>query len=169
MATGGGRGGRGRASGGTAARRERDTSPSMAEMMMDAMVYTHYDSDSGELMGHFSPRMAMYNMGVDVDDLDADELDADYLDEYGASDNSEEPDNGPLWEGGGFDCQFVSEVPSTLQCLICTMAAREAQQVSCCGKVFCKGCLRKLMRAPKKACPNCRKEKLKSFSDKKSR
>lgn len=72
-------------------------------------------------------------------------------------------------EAGGYDCQFISEVPNSLQCLICTLPARKAHQVDCCGKVFCKSCLRKLRKAEHRACPNCREKKWKSFPDKKSR
>lgn len=144
---------------------EREDSPSIAELVMDAMVYTAgYDSDSGEMIGRFSPRMAFHNMGVDEEYADYFGEDSDYSDEM-----PDLHDEGPAWEGGGYDYQFVSEVPSTLQCLICTTAAREAQQVDCCGKVFCKSCLRKLKRGLRKACPNCRKTKWKSFSDKKSK
>ena len=71
-------------------------------------------------------------------------------------------------EGDDTEYQFVSEIPDELQCLICTSAARDPQQVDCCGKVFCRTCLRKLKRSAHRACPNCRKGKWKSFSDKKS-
>ena len=143
-----------------AARPAREHSPSIAELMIDSMVYD-YDSDSGEVVGRFSPTMLYANMGFG----EYDEYGSDFLD------SDEEFTNGapaPPWEGGGYDCQFVSDVPNTLQCLICATVAREAQQVDCCGKVFCKGCLYKLKRARNKACPNCRKGKWKSFSDKKS-
>lgn len=71
--------------------------------------------------------------------------------------------------GGGYECHFLSVVPDSLQCLICTNAARDAQQVDCCGKVFCKICLRKLRKSQHRACPNCRENKWKSFPDKKSK
>ena len=69
---------------------------------------------------------------------------------------------------GGYECQFVSEIPNALQCLICTFVARQAQQVDCCGKVFCKSCLSKLKESHTRKCPNCRKKDWKSFPDKKS-
>ena len=71
-------------------------------------------------------------------------------------------------ETGGYDCLFLSEVPDSLHCLICTLPAKEANQVDCCGKVFCKSCLWKLKRTEHRACPNCRNTKWKSFPDKKS-
>lgn len=146
MATGGG------STSGSAARRARDYSPSYAELVMESMVYD-YDSDTGETIGRFSPSVAL----------------ADFAFEVTYSDEGDSTDGGPPWEGGGYDYHFVSDVPNTLQCLICATVAREAQQVDCCGKVFCKCCLHKLKRAQNKACPNCRKGKWKSFSDKKSK
>ena len=65
----------------------------------------------------------------------------------------------------GYDLDFVDTVPDALICLICTCAAKEAHQVTCCGRVFCKGCLGKLVT---NSCPQCRKE-YKSFQDMKSK
>ena len=48
---------------------------------------------------------------------------------------------------GGYDYEFVGDTPSSAYtCLICTLVAREAQQASCCGKIFCKQCLKGSMR-----------------------
>ena len=59
---------------------------------------------------------------------------------------------------GGYDYEFVSDPPShEYICLICTLVAREAQQASCCGKIFCKECLEKSMRANDN-CPHCRED-----------
>lgn len=65
----------------------------------------------------------------------------------------------------GYDCNFVDPVPDSLICLICTGAARSAQQTACCGKVFCKACLLEWQSSQLDAkCPQCRKE-IESFPD----
>ena len=65
--------------------------------------------------------------------------------------------NSPPYQGG-FDYKFVSDPPpDDYFCLICTLVAREAQQTSCCGKIFCKECLEKSARVNKN-CPLCREE-----------
>lgn len=147
----------------------RDTpSPSLAEQ---GMVPTGYDSDTDQFYGYFSPRMLLAGFDAAYDSMDqygySDEDDNSYID---SCDEGGSHHESPPWEGGGYDCEFVFEVPNALQCLICTAVAREAQQVDCCGKVFCKRCLRKLKQGQgrKKPCPNCRKKKWKSFADKKS-
>ena len=62
----------------------------------------------------------------------------------------------PLPEG--YDYELVSGPPSDdYICLICTLIAREAQQASCCGKIFCKQCLEKSARANNN-CPHCRED-----------
>ena len=70
---------------------------------------------------------------------------------------------------GGYDCDFVNDVPASLQCLICTLPARDPQQVSCCGKIFCLSCLDILKKSKSNSCPNCRNQSWTSFSDKKSK
>lgn len=57
--------------------------------------------------------------------------------------------------------EFVDPVPDELICLICALVARDAHQVTCCGKIFCKGCLEKL---DGNSCPQCKAE-FKSFPD----
>ena len=58
---------------------------------------------------------------------------------------------------GGYDYEFVDEVPEDFACPICTLVQKEAQQVICCGKVYCKSCLEQLKKKRDKfLCPNCR-------------
>ena len=53
---------------------------------------------------------------------------------------------------------FVGGPPADeYTCLICFLVAREAQQASCCGKIFCKQCLEKSLRL-NESCPNCRED-----------
>ena len=41
----------------------------------------------------------------------------------------------------GYDHLFVDSPPDELLCLICMLTARDPQQSTCCGKVYCKVCL----------------------------
>jgi hypothetical protein len=65
----------------------------------------------------------------------------------------------------GYDYNFVDPIPDSLICLICTGAARSAQQTVCCGKIFCEACLLEWKSYQLDAtCPQCRKE-IDSFPD----
>lgn len=55
---------------------------------------------------------------------------------------------------GGYDCRFVEQPPDDLLCLICTFVARDPQQLTCCGRVFCEKCIVR-HRASTPKCPNC--------------
>ena len=62
-------------------------------------------------------------------------------------------------EHGGYDYQFVDEkkLPDECTCPICTLVQREAHQVICCGKIYCKSCLDELkLKSVNFDCPNCR-------------
>ena len=62
-------------------------------------------------------------------------------------------------KNGGYDYQFVDEkkLPDECTCPICTLVQREAHQVICCGKIYCKSCLDELKRKGDNFdCPNCR-------------
>ena len=67
----------------------------------------------------------------------------------------------------GYDHQFVNPPPDELLCLICTLLAREPQQTTCCGKVYCKVCIEELVKHTNK-CPQCREE-INCFPDKRSK
>ena len=57
---------------------------------------------------------------------------------------------------GGYDYELVSDLSSNyFFCLICNLLAREAEQASCCRKIFCKQCLEKCARVNEN-CPHCR-------------
>ena len=61
-------------------------------------------------------------------------------------------------EIGGYHYQFVDEekLPDECTCPICTLVQREAHQVICCGKIYCKSCLDELKRKSVNfKCPNC--------------
>ena len=58
---------------------------------------------------------------------------------------------------GGYDYEFVDKVPEDFTCPIFTLVQKEAHQVICYGKVYCKSCLEKLKKKRDKfLCPNCR-------------
>jgi TNF receptor-associated factor 4 len=65
---------------------------------------------------------------------------------------------------GGYDHTFVDPLPDELTCMVCHHVAREAHQVECCGKVFCKACITEANERIG-TCPNCRKASPKIFSD----
>lgn len=147
----------------------------------------------GILQGHLDNivRMILHSDSEDADeDLDEDDplLDSDTDEDLDEDDDSSLLDSDtdedlnldeddPLLDTtevgdvpvGGYDCQFVEELPDSLRCLICTNAARDPQQLDCCGKIFCQSCLSQLKRSRNKGCPNCRSKTWKSFSDKKSK
>ena len=70
-------------------------------------------------------------------------------------------------EKKGYDHQFVEPPPDDLLCLICLCVARDPQQINCCGKVLCKGCLRE-HKEHSDDCPQCR-EPINSFADKRGK
>ena len=54
----------------------------------------------------------------------------------------------------GYGHNFVDPVPNELHCLICILPARDPQQSTCCGKVFCESCIDELKKHFDK-CPGC--------------
>ena len=68
-------------------------------------------------------------------------------------------------KSGGYDFKFI-ETPDDLICVICQFVARDPQQVGCCGKIFCKSCI-KAAKGKFSDCPNCRGS-AKTFSDQRS-
>lgn len=59
---------------------------------------------------------------------------------------------------GGYSFEFTQGAPPTgLVCLICRLVAREPHQAGCCGKLFCKTCLKR-WRQFKSTCPHCQQE-----------
>ena len=64
---------------------------------------------------------------------------------------------------GGYEYIFV-DPPDELVCMVCHHVAKEAHQVECCGKVFCKTCIMEVNERMG-SCPNCRVTSPKIFSD----
>lgn len=73
----------------------------------------------------------------------------------------------------GYDYEFVETPPNDLICLICTFVAKDPQQLTCCGKIFCQVCLEEQKKRStvtnKHRCPQCREDNAASFADKMSK
>ena len=69
---------------------------------------------------------------------------------------------------GGYDYDFVEEVPEELVCsTICTKVLRDPHLTACCGQHFCNSCLEHwFKRQGKQVCPHCRKERFSHILDK---
>ncbi|XP_011408344.1 PREDICTED: TNF receptor-associated factor 4-like [Amphimedon queenslandica] len=61
---------------------------------------------------------------------------------------------------GGCRYTFTDgETSQEYQCHICTLVARDPQQVTCCGKIYCKSCLESSKKKRQKlTCPDCNKQ-----------
>lgn len=59
-----------------------------------------------------------------------------------------------LSKGGGYDCDFVTDPPKSLECSICLLTLRDPHVISCCGNHYCKPCIVRVMET-QKACPLC--------------
>ena len=58
---------------------------------------------------------------------------------------------------GGYNYEFVGPISEDFTCPICTLVQREAQQVTCCGKIYCESCLKCLKKKGTRfLCPCCR-------------
>ena len=58
---------------------------------------------------------------------------------------------------GGYDLEFVDDVPDRFICQICTRVLRDPHLAVCCGQHFCESCLKKwFKKQAKKSCPHCR-------------
>ncbi len=64
----------------------------------------------------------------------------------------------------GFECEFVEQPPKYLQseCPICLLILRDPYQVTCCGKSFCKACI-KSIKKENHPCPTCLKANFKHY------
>ena len=55
---------------------------------------------------------------------------------------------------GGYQCEFVDQVPEELLCKSCKLVARQPRVVNCCGGHFCQACIDPVLE-DKKPCPSC--------------
>ena len=63
---------------------------------------------------------------------------------------------------GGYDCEFVTAPPKSLECPVCLLTVRDPQVVSCCGNQFCRPCIQRI-RNENKPCPICNEPKFTTF------
>ncbi len=63
------------------------------------------------------------------------------------------------FQESGYDNNFTETPPDDLTCLICHNVARDPQQITCCGKLYCKACLQR-----SNTCPTCKK-RISSYAD----
>ena len=66
---------------------------------------------------------------------------------------------------GGYDCQFVGQIPQDGQCPICHLVYRHPHQMRCCGKRICAGCVGKIKES-RTPCPLCNEAEVSSYLDK---
>ena len=68
----------------------------------------------------------------------------------------------------GFECEFVTqpskEFPQS-ECPVCLHILREPYQVTCCGKSFCKDCIKRV-KGDRKPCPCCNEDDVHDFPNK---
>ena len=58
---------------------------------------------------------------------------------------------------GGYDSEFIDDVPDRFICQICTRVLRDPHLAVCCGQHFCESCLNRwFKKQAKKSCPHCR-------------
>ena len=55
---------------------------------------------------------------------------------------------------GGYDYEFVSTPPKSLECSICLLTLRDPHVISCCGNHYCQVCIGRV-KAANKPCPLC--------------
>ena len=67
----------------------------------------------------------------------------------------------------GFRCEFVVKPLYYLQtgCPVCLLVLCEPHQVTCCGKSFCKECIKEI-KARNQPCPACSQDKFELFPNK---
>ena len=55
---------------------------------------------------------------------------------------------------GGYDFEFVTAPPKSLECPVCLLTLRDPHVISCCGNEFCQECIERVQRDGK-PCPLC--------------
>ena len=67
---------------------------------------------------------------------------------------------------GGYDYEFVSPPPKSLECPVCLLTLRDAHVISCCGNEFCQVCIERVQRDGR-PCPLCNEQKFSTMLYKK--
>jgi TNF receptor-associated factor 4 len=55
---------------------------------------------------------------------------------------------------GGYDFEFLTAPPKSLECPVCLLTLRDPHVISCCGNEFCQVCIERVQRDGK-SCPLC--------------
>ena len=66
----------------------------------------------------------------------------------------------------GYDYDFVTAPPKSLECPVCLMTFRDPHVISCCGNEFCQLCIERVQRDGK-PCPLCNEPNFTTFLHKK--
>ena len=67
---------------------------------------------------------------------------------------------------GGYDYEFVSPPPKSLECPVCLLTLRDPHVVSCCGNEFCQVCIKRV-QGDGKPCPLCNEQSFSTMLHKK--
>ena len=67
---------------------------------------------------------------------------------------------------GGYDYEFVSPPPKSLECSVCLQTLRDPHVISCCGNEFCQVCIERVKRDGK-PCPLCNEQNFTTMLHKK--
>ena len=67
---------------------------------------------------------------------------------------------------GGYDYEFVTPPPKSLECTICLLTLRDPHIISCCGNEFCQVCIERMKRDDK-PCPLCNEQNFTTMLHKK--
>ena len=71
-----------------------------------------------------------------------------------------------LGNKGGYDYEFVSPPPKSLECPVCLLILRDPHIISCCGNEFCQVCIERVKRDGK-PCPLCNEQMFSTMLHKK--
>ena len=72
----------------------------------------------------------------------------------------------PEHKKGGYDYEFVSSPPKSLECPVCLLTLRDPHVISCCGYEFCQVCIERVQR-DSKPCPLCNEHNFSTMLQKK--
>ena len=67
---------------------------------------------------------------------------------------------------GGYDYEFVSPLPKSLECSVCLLTLRDPHVISCCGNEFCQVCIERVKKDGK-PCPLCNEQNFTTMLHKK--
>ena len=59
-------------------------------------------------------------------------------------------------EFGGYNCNFVEPVPSSLTCPVCLLPFRDPHLLDCCGAKYCASCIGRVKTTGHRQCPICK-------------